>query len=58
MSDYKEMYGKLYRAVQQSIVLLQKAQEECETMHMAKLDPEIDMSRFFFFFKENLEDNK
>lgn len=43
MPDYKALYGKLYRAVEKSIFLLRDAQEECETLCMEELDPEIDM---------------
>ena len=58
MPDYKALYGKLYRAVEKSIFLLREAQEECETLYMEKLDPEIDMDQFAPLSKEVSENQE
>lgn len=58
MPDYKALYGKLYRAVEKSIFLLREAQEECETLCMEELDPEIDMDQFAPLFKEVSENQE
>lgn len=56
--DYKALYGKLYRAVEKSIFLLREAQEECETLCMEELDPEIDMDQFAPLSKEVSENQE
>lgn len=58
MPDYKALYGKLYRAVEKSIFLLWEAQEECETLCMEELDPEIDMDQFAPLSKEVSENQE
>lgn len=46
MPDYKQLYGKMYCAAEQAIVLLRQAQEECETMIMEEFNPVIDEGRY------------
>lgn len=58
MPDYKALYSKLYRAVEKSIFLLRDAQEECETLYMEELDPEIDMDQFAPLSKEVSENQE
>lgn len=42
MPDYKELYGKLYRATEKAAFLLRQAQEECEAIIAAELEPAMD----------------
>jgi len=39
MPDYKEMYFKLFRATEDAINILIKAQQECEEMYISSSDP-------------------
>ena len=38
--DYKELYYKLFRATEDAIQLLIRAQEECEELYLAAEDEE------------------
>ena len=38
MPDYKEMYFRLFRATEDAIELLIKAQQECEEMYLSAAD--------------------
>ncbi len=53
MPDYKELYGKMYCAVEKAIVLLRQAQEDCETMIMAEFNPVMDESRYSLLLEED-----
>jgi len=39
MPDYKEMYLKIFRASEQAIDLIIRAQRECEELYISELAP-------------------
>ncbi len=41
MSDYKEMYLKMFRASEQALDILIAAQRECEEYYIFSLEPEL-----------------
>ena len=41
MPDYKEMYLKMFRASEQAINILIKAQRECEELYISSPEPEL-----------------
>ncbi len=41
MPDYREMYFKLFRATEQAIDGLIRAQRECEEMYLASPEPRL-----------------
>lgn len=41
MSDYKEMYFKLFRASEQAINTLIQAQRECEELYINQPEPDL-----------------
>lgn len=41
MSDYREMYLKLFRATEAAAACLIAAQQECEEMYVRATEPEI-----------------
>lgn len=43
MADYKKMYVRLFRAVTQSIELLQEAQQDCEELYLSASEPELSV---------------
>ena len=43
MADYKKMYIRLFRAVTQSIELLQEAQQDCEELYLSASEPELSV---------------
>jgi hypothetical protein len=43
MPDYKEMYLKLFRASEQAINILIKAQQECEELYIRQPDPDFSV---------------
>ncbi len=52
MPDYKQLYGKLYRATEKAASILRQAQEECDSIIMAELDDTIGQNRCSFPLKE------
>lgn len=52
MPDYKQLYGKLYRATEKAASILRQAQEECDSMIMAELDDTINQNRYPFLSEE------
>ena len=43
MTDYKEMYLKMFRASEQAIKLLISAQRECEELYISSQEPELQV---------------
>ena len=41
MPDYREMYHKLFRATEQAINLLIRAQRECEELYLQSPEPRL-----------------
>ncbi len=41
MTDYKEMYFKLFRATTQAIDILVKAQQDCEELTISEPSPKL-----------------
>lgn len=52
MPDYKQLYGKLYRATEKAASILRQAQEECDSMIMAELDDITDQNQYPFLLEE------
>ncbi|WP_312159698.1 hypothetical protein [Oscillibacter sp.] len=43
MSDYKEMYLKLFRASEEAVNILIAAQRECEELYLSSPEPELNV---------------
>lgn len=43
MTDYKELYWKLFKASEEAISLLIQAQQECEELYLSAAQPEGQM---------------
>lgn len=43
MSDYKEMYFKLFRACEEAVSILILAQQKCEEHYISSPEPELTM---------------
>ena len=43
MPDYKEMYLKMFRASEQAVNILIKAQRECEELYISSPEPELQI---------------
>ena len=41
MADYREMYIKLFQETTRAILILQKAQQDCEEMYLSAPDPKL-----------------
>ncbi len=41
MADYREMYIKLFQETTRAILILQKAQQDCEELYISSPEPEL-----------------
>lgn len=56
MSDYKEMYLKLFRASEQAINTLIQAQRECEELYISQPEPDLKVLTILTENKKSMEE--
>lgn len=56
MSDYKEMYFKLFRASEQAISTLIQAQRECEELYINQPEPDLKVLSVSSENKKSMEE--
>lgn len=56
MSDYKEMYFKLFRASEQAINTLIQAQRECEELYINQPEPDLKVLSVSSENKKSMEE--